>query len=197
MTLCVVGAGVIDQSGTKLKQKLPSEIAVKYVLGGLAPDTDEPMPIEMQQTIASYWQRIEQQLGTRFNHDFWRQCEPRRSTYPACRAVLAARKQNAEQAMITAIQQAYYLNAKNPSNIDTLAELAEAIGLDRKQFIADIHSEQTQNQLLEEIAFSRQSPIQGFPSLALMIKEESGANSIRLFSIIKSTLDHIEHFRAN
>ncbi|GAM76629.1 thioredoxin [Vibrio ishigakensis] len=52
----------------------------------LAPDSDEPMPMEMRAAIESYWERISGLLGTEFNHDFWRNNTPRRSTYPACRA---------------------------------------------------------------------------------------------------------------
>ena len=36
-----------------------------------------------------------------------------------------------EDAMILAIQKAYYLQALNPSNEDTLVGCAESIGLDR------------------------------------------------------------------
>jgi putative protein-disulfide isomerase len=55
---------------------------------------------------------------------------PRRSTYAACRAVIAARRQNPgyEEKMILAIQQAYYLEARNPADSHTLIELASEIG---------------------------------------------------------------------
>ena len=81
---------------TEIKTNLPQEIEVKYLLGGLAPDSDEPMPKQMQSDISGYWRRIQQHIpGTKFNFDFWDKCEPRRSTYPSCRAVIAARKQEA------------------------------------------------------------------------------------------------------
>jgi protein-disulfide isomerase-like protein with CxxC motif len=57
--------------------------------------------------------------GTEFNFDFWTKCQPRRDTYKACRAVIAASQQNAEEAMIEAIQKAYYLRAMNPSEHDS------------------------------------------------------------------------------
>ena len=67
-------------------------IEVVYLLGGLAPDSDLPMPEQMKLTIAGYWQTIQDRvLGTQFNYDFWTKCQPRRSTYPSCRAVLAAK----------------------------------------------------------------------------------------------------------
>jgi putative protein-disulfide isomerase len=128
------------------------------------------MPATMQSDIAGYWRKIQQHIpGTEFNYDFWEKCAPRRSTYPACRAVIAARKQNpdSEKSMIEAIQKAYYLNAQNPSDDDTLIALAESLGLDGDQFSADLNSNETQRQLEKEIRFGRQIGAQGFPSMIL------------------------------
>ncbi|GAA0421374.1 DsbA family protein [Cocleimonas flava] len=158
---------------SKIRTQLPDNIEVKYLLGGLAPDSDEPMPEQMQEAIAGYWKRIQQHIpGTEFNFDFWQECEPRRSTYPSCRAVIAARKQKPEieREMIDAIQKAYYLNAKNPSNDETLIDIAESLGLDKEAFSADLNSAKTQQQLEEEMTFARQIGAQGFPSMMLEIE---------------------------
>ncbi|KPV99413.1 DsbA family protein [Pseudoalteromonas sp. P1-8] len=151
----------------KLKAALGDKLAIEYKVGGLAPDSDELMPIDMQQFLQQTWQRIEQQLGTPFNHEFWHTAQPRRSTYPACRAVLVARQHNKECEMLYAIQKAYYLNAQNPSDISTLASLAEQIGLEKNAFINEIESEKINSLLMAEINQARSLPIQGFPSLVL------------------------------
>lgn len=150
--------------------------------GGLAPDSDEPMPIAQQKQIAATWQTIEDSVGTRFNHDFWRKCQPRRSTYPACRALLLARDEGMEDAMIEAIQQAYYLQAANPSDLDTLQGCAEVIGMDTAGFaqvinrplLPSLRSKQPlkpvqplNERLEQEIDFSRQLGVQSFPTLVL------------------------------
>lgn len=151
----------------KLKEALGDKLAIEYKVGGLAPDSDEPMPEDMQQFLQQTWQRIEQQLGTKFNHDFWLNTQPRRSTYPACRAVLVARQYNKELEMLYAIQKAYYLNAQNPSDISTLANLAEQIGLAKNTFITEIQSEKINSLLMNEINEVRSLPVQGFPSLVI------------------------------
>lgn len=142
-------------------------INVVNVLGGLAPDSDEPMPMEMQTMLQNTWRRIEQQVGTQFNHDFWQLCKPRRSTYPACRAVLAAKQQGAEEEMIKAIQEAYYLRAMNPSDKSTLTALASELSLNTEIFATALTSDNIQAELIKEITLARQLPIQGFPSLVL------------------------------
>lgn len=146
---------------------LPAGIERRNVLGGLAPDSDAPMPQAQRQMIMGHWRRIESLLGTRFNYDFWKKCEPRRSTYPACRAVIAAANQGREEQMILAIQQAYYLHAKNPSDLKTLYDLGRKLGLDRKRFTTDLESKATEQELQLQIAYSRQVGVDGFPALAL------------------------------
>ncbi|EGU33737.1 hypothetical protein VII00023_05577 [Vibrio ichthyoenteri ATCC 700023] len=152
----------IEQALTNATQQ---SIEIVYLVGGLAADSEQPMPIEMQQQIASYWHKIERYLGTQFNHDFWQENVPRRSTYPACRAVLAARQLGQEKAMITAIQQGYYLRALNPSDESVLVQLAQELGLDMIQFRQLFASSALNQQLLSEINFARSIGGNSFPSL--------------------------------
>lgn len=154
----------------KLQLELTGKVNIEYVLGGLAPDTDQLMPEGLQQTIKDTWKRIQQEIpGVKFNFDFWKLNQPRRSTYPACRAIIAARKQQPESAqkMLLAIQKAYYLQAKNPSDIDVLISLADAIGLDTTLFATDINTQSCQKDLLKEINFCRDIHVHSFPSLVL------------------------------
>jgi len=153
-----------------VRRRLPAAVEIRQVLGGLAPDSAVPMPVEMRRKIQAIWRTIERTApGVRFNFDFWNRCIPRRSTYPACRAVIAARRQNAgfEDAMINAIQQAYYLYARNPSDDSTLIELAGEIGLDAERFEADLRHPDTEAMLLEEIHWARDLGVRSFPTLLL------------------------------
>ena len=152
----------------RLFADLGAEIPVRRVLGGLAPDSDEPMPAAMRDGLQQTWRQIEQVIpGTRFNFDFWTRCAPRRSTYPANRAVIAARAQGDEfdEKMTAGIQQAYYREARNPSDDETLVELAAEIGLDATEFANCLRDEATQQQLLREIQYARSIGANGFPSL--------------------------------
>jgi putative protein-disulfide isomerase len=154
----------------RIAKEAPGNIEIRRILGGLAPDSEAPMPREMQHYLQDTWRNIQQRIpGTRFDFAFWERCTPRRSTYPACRAVIAARKQSkeSEEPMILAIQQAYYLQARNPSDSEVLIAIAGETGLDRAQFTLDLSAAQTQTALLQEIAFGRAIGVQGFPSLVL------------------------------
>ena len=165
----------------KVKNSLPSEINVQYILGGLAPDSSEVMPNEMREYIQMNWHKIEQKIpGVSFNYTFWDSCTPKRSTYPACRAVIAVKNQNTEleQTMVKLIQQAYYLDAKNPSEDDVLISLAKTLDLDIKQFTQDLNSEPTQQKLLDDIALMQSLEVSSFPSLVL--QTTNGIKSITI-----------------
>ena len=154
-----------------ISKELKDNISIKYLLGGLAVDTDTTMPEQQQQQIKANWLRIEQSIpGIKFNYDFWTHCTPRRSTYPACRAVIAARMQHNkyEKIMIDAIQQAYYTNAQNPSDYSVLYQLANKTGLKTEKFKTDIHSAEINDLLSAEISLSLKIGANSYPSLYIL-----------------------------
>ena len=154
----------------RLTAGLPRGIRLVRLLGGLAPDSDEPMTPEMQQHLQQTWHRIEHRIpGTVFDFSFWRKCEPRRSTWPACRAVIAARAQDPawDEAMTRAIQQAYYRQARNPSDRETLVALAAELGADAGAFAAAMDAPETRQTLTREIGQARALGADSFPALVL------------------------------
>jgi putative protein-disulfide isomerase len=154
--------------------ELADSISHSYLLGGLAADSSQPMSEELRNRLQLTWREIEQRIPTtRFNFDFWSRNTPRRSTYPACRAVIAAKTiaPEAEKPMIASIQQAYYLHARNPSDDTTLIDLAIEIGLNQQRFTPLLNHHSTQQLLESEIAHSQQMGVRSFPSLILQHKQ--------------------------
>lgn len=159
----------------ELKLALPTAVSVSYIVGGLAPDSNNPMPLGLQRQIQQHWHTIQQRVpGTMFNFEFWQQNTPRRSTYPACRAVIAAKFQGAayEDAMMKAIQHAYYLQAQNPSDDDVLLACAASLNLDMQRFESDLNSSACKQQLMSDIRLSQRLGVEGFPSLVLDVDGE-------------------------
>ena len=152
----------------EVKGRLKNEVNIVYVVGGLAPETEQPMDAEMQAYLQQTWRKITEHTGVEFNHEFWTSNIPKRSTYPACKAVLVARQYGLELQMFEAIQQLYYQQAGNPSEYENLYRLAEGLGLERQRFIEQIHSEEIAALLQEEIMLAEQLGAQGFPSLVLV-----------------------------
>lgn len=157
----------------EIKSKLSKEINLVYVCGGLAKHTDEPMPKDQQEKIKTIWKQIEQEVGTKFNYDFWEKNIPQRATYLACQALILARQHDKEEAMIEAIQKAYYQKALNPSKSEVLVKLAHEIGLDKNLFEASLNTLQTQQLLEEDLNLRRKLGVRVFPTLLLKYKKES------------------------
>jgi len=178
-----------------LQQKLPASLPVEYVAGGLAADTNSPMPMELQSAIQGHWKNIQSKLGTEFNFDFWKTNTPRRSTYNNCYSAIAANHQGHQVTMIDAIQRAYYLRALNPSDCDVLIGLAtelhsQGLSVDEKRFSVDLFSNETQTELERQIRLARQLTNQGFPSLVLESKGQY--HSIRVdYTDYSGTLNEI------
>ncbi|WP_428025865.1 DsbA family protein [Arcobacter sp.] len=180
----------------KLKKRLPSNIEVINIVGGLAKDTNEPMPKEMQEKIASIWHEIEKMTGTKFNHKFWKECSPRRSTYLACKAVLSAKEQNKENEMIDAIQRAYYQKAQNPSDEEILVNIANELLLDKDKFITDLKSEKIEKLFQDDLEKRRELKVFSFPSLVLQYKKELYPINIK-YNKVDEMLRQIENLSSN
>ncbi|MCP8690289.1 DsbA family protein [Marinobacterium sedimentorum] len=151
-----------------------AKLPVSFIMGGLAPDSTDPMDKGLAQQIQATWQQIEARTGTVFNHDFWTLNSPRRATYDACRAVIAATRirPDAQEAMIDAIQRGYYLQAKNPSDPKVLTALAQQIGLEAELFDQYMGDEMTQGMLQQHLAIKGSLGVQGFPTLLLQKGEK-------------------------
>lgn len=168
-----------------LQEHLPPNIAVEYVAGGLAPDSIDPMPSDLQQIIQQHWRNIQSKLGTKFNFDFWTNNTPKRSTYNACRAVIAANLQGYQQAMVLLIQEAYYLRALNPSEPSVLISLASELAdnsqrgitnnlataqFNDEAFVEDFTSIEVNAELMRQVQLAISLSQQGFPSLVLEVQ---------------------------
>ena len=180
----------------KIIENLPSNIKVVYVQGGLAPISNETMSNDMQNMLQGVWKQIHNSVGTEFNFDFWTKCTPRRSTYLSCQDAIAARVQGKEYEMISAIQQQYYLNAKNPSNRDTLEEAAKMIEIDTKKFCKDLESDKIMLKLQEDFKIKDKIKVNSFPSLIFKYKNNYFPIKIE-YNHYESMLEHINDLNDN
>ena len=74
--------------------------------------------------------------------------------------------------MTLAIQKAYYIQARNPSDYETLIELAGEIGADKTKFSKDVASLETDKILKEEIQQSKSLELKSLPSLLFVNRDK-------------------------
>jgi putative protein-disulfide isomerase len=177
----------------QIKEALPSELPLVYVMGGLARDSAEPMPEDVKAYVKNAWRQVTAETGASFNWDFWKVCEPRRSTYPSCRAFYAAQAQGEESGvlMFEAIQRAYYQEARNPSDLDTLVAVADEIGLNVDRFVLDLKSGAIEKAMQEGFQLRRELQANEFPSLVFR-KGERVDFLVRGYDAVEVVLDRLE-----
>ena len=149
------------------QSRLPPSIIVTDLMGGLAPDSTEPMDAQTQAYVQSAWHAVKARTGAQFNFSFWDTRQPKRATYPACRAVIAAgfQEKSGRAQLYAAIQRAYYLEARDPSDHDTLMALAAEIGLDATQFEGDLTGAAVHTAFESELTQARSLGVSGFPTV--------------------------------
>jgi len=163
------------------------------LMGGLAPDTDQPMDAPTRDYVQNAWRAVAARTGAQFNFAFWDECLPRRTTYPACRAVVAAGLQavSARKTMYEAVQSAYFLLARNPVEQDTLISLAGEIGLDVGRFAQDIASTAVDQQLTSEMHTVRKFGVTGFPSVIWRSQSPDGPHRFGLLAAGYTDIDEL------
>ena len=71
--------------------------------------------------------------------------------------------------MFAMVQQAYYRDAVNPSDVDVLVALSERLQppIDVARFASDIASAEVEHRLQDEFTLRRELGVRSFPSLVL------------------------------
>ncbi|MDC1207846.1 DsbA family protein [Litorivicinus sp.] len=166
---------------SEVKSQLPEGLPVVSLLGGLASDTDIPMPEEMVEHLKGTWSRIAEICGVRFNHDYWDQePAPPRTTYISCRAVISAeRLAGRGDAFCERIQNAYYQEALNVWQPEVLCDLAEEFGFRRDAFEEILNSDEVKTVHIEQQQLAARLQVEGYPSLILIHKEDGFPISVR------------------
>ena len=153
-----------------LKSQLPEGLPVVSLLGGLADDSDVSMPEDMVKYLRRTWSQIESTCGVPFNHAYWDQTlPPPRTTFISCRAVIAAeRLAGRGEAFAERIQDAYYTEAQNVWDFNTLCDLAEAFGFQRSSFADALMSDDVRAVHDEQRQLAERLQVEGYPSVLLI-----------------------------
>ncbi|MBI3992002.1 MAG: DsbA family protein [Candidatus Lambdaproteobacteria bacterium] len=139
------------------------------VMGGLRGGDAEPMNDVLAELIQGAWVRIHETTGQPFNWDLWKRHRPLATTWPACRAVLAARRMDPSREWPTMVGmfKAYFTQALDPSLRETQLRVAESVGFDRDEFERMLESPEVDEALQADLLLTKRYGITGFPSVVL------------------------------
>ncbi|KAA3607950.1 MAG: DsbA family protein [Planctomycetota bacterium] len=162
-------------------EQTPGANQVDLILGGLAEDSGVPMGPEMRSFVQGAWRAVEQRCQVPMNWQLWQQQSPKRSTWPACRAVLAAKQlaPGGDWRLYRSLQKAFYQQAKDVTDeaqlLQSATESATASDppLDPIAFEKLWRAEETQHQLHAHRQTVESLGVQGFPALFLVRRGET------------------------
>ncbi len=144
------------------------------VMGGLRGGEDVPMSDDLARLIQNAWGRIHETTGQPFNFDLWKAHRPLGTTWPACRAVLAARLMEPEREWLFMVGmfKAYFTQAKDPTQRETQLDVAQSLGFDRQSFDTVLESPQVRTALEEDLQLTQRFGVTGFPTVVLSLGKE-------------------------
>lgn len=142
---------------------------LRVIVGGLRPYTTAPMDDALKRYLREAWQSVAKASGLPFNFGLLEREDFVYDTEPACRAVVTARSLSAEAALpvFLAIQEAFYRDNRDPTREHVLADVAQAAGLERGEFLARLGTEHMKQATRQDFASARSLGIRGFPTVLL------------------------------
>lgn len=150
-----------------LAARFGEELPIRLILGGLRPGTTEVMDEAAKRTIREHWEHVHEASGQPFDHAFFDREGFVYDTEPACRAVVAVRRADAQAApaFLRHLHQAFYTGNRDVTDRETLCALAGEFGLDRESFAKAFDDEETVAETRRDFAISRRAGVTGFPTL--------------------------------
>ncbi|MCU0838073.1 MAG: DsbA family protein [Rhodospirillales bacterium] len=170
-----------------------AQAPVRLIAGGLRIGTTEPMDQRAKDYVRHHWGQVQAMTGQPFDFAFFERRHFLYDTLPACRAAVAMRNLIPDHALegFAAIQRAFYAENRDVTQIDVLADIAAAAGIDRETFLAVYGSDEVGESLAADLAAVKALDVSGFP--ALLIADEGGAALLtvgyRSFAALQPLID--------
>ena len=159
----------------KLQVEYGQYFSIKHILSGRIGSLN--IAKRTKYTIADLWKKTASRNGISCDGSLWFK-NPISSPFLASVAVKAAELQGKRFGIrfLRRIQEMYFLEKKNISNLDTLIDCAISIDLDVEEFIADFHSEGTAKAFQCDMKITMEMEVNEIPSLVFFneIIEEEG-----------------------
>lgn len=156
----------IEPQLRKLKLEYGDYFEIDYRMGGLLPDWSyNSGGISKPSDVAHHWDEASLHYEMPIDGDVWLE-DPLDSSYPSCIAMKAAQIQSAEKAVkfMRILREALYLDKKNITKWENIAEAAKLAGLDVEKLKADYDGDA--KKLFEvDLNLAKSLGVRGFPTL--------------------------------
>lgn len=157
----------------EIRKAFGRALPIRLVMGGLRPGTEQPLTPQARQEITTHWKHVHEASGLPFDETVLSDGFVY-DTDPAARAVVIVRREDPELAVafLARVQRAFYAEARDVTQGETLADLASEMGLDRARFLQQWESEDAKQETWRDYAISQRAGVTGFPTLVAGPNEE-------------------------
>jgi putative protein-disulfide isomerase len=163
----------------EIRKAFGPALPIRLVMGGLRPGTEEPLTAEARAQIAGHWKHVHEATALPFDEAVLAEGFVY-DTDPAARAVVVVRREDEALALsyLLRTQRAFYAEARDVTKSEVLADLAEEVGLDRPDFLAQWDAEESKQETWRDYAISQRAGVTGFPTLV------AGPNQEGVFGVV-------------
>lgn len=158
----------IEPQLRKMKLEYGADIRVSYHMGGLLPDWSyNSGGISKPSDVAHHWDEVSRYYDMPIDGDVWLE-DPLPSSYPPSIAFKAAQLQDEYKAIafLRRIREMVFLEKKNITKWEHLAQAALQTGLDTNRFKAD-YAQEAETLFKADLDLARKSGVRGFPTLLI------------------------------
>ena len=157
-----------------IKEQFSDRLKLALVLGGLRPGTSEPMDEQLRNDILHHWHDVQKMTGQAFAFDDALPPGFIYNTEPPSRAVLSFAELAPDEilAYFKRVQQAFYAEQTDITQLDNLLALAKEFAVDGDKFIEHFESDAMQQKTMMHFKQARQLGISGFPTTILQKHEK-------------------------
>jgi putative protein-disulfide isomerase len=159
----------------KLEAHFADTAGFRLMLGGLRPgDRAEMLDDRLKATIRPHWEQVEKITHQPFNYSIFDRTDFLFDTEPASRAVVYVRRKMPEKTLpvFYALQQAFYRDNLDVTEVDNLAGVLEAEGLDPVEFAQRFDDPGLRQMTYADFTMAARLGAQGFPTVFLRNKDQ-------------------------
>lgn len=153
----------------QIKDAFP-EAHFVMVMGGLRAHGQESME-DLSAFLWEHWKEVQKASGQKFNFAILKASNFYYDTEPACRAVALVRSLYPEYefAFFKALQQAFYFDNLDPTDVDTFLKILTDLKLDTKEFEKTFKRQVAKEMVEQDFQTAAALQATGFPSLYAVI----------------------------
>ncbi len=183
----------------QIRHQYEDRVTFQLMLGGLRPGNTERFDESRRAYILQHWHAVHERTGQPFNFEF--QMEPTFTydTEPPSRAILVTRQlaPSKEFVFMKHVQESFYVQNADVTQLEVLEGLAVNLGLDGVQFRQRFQDPRTKQVVWREFDQARQLGVNGFPTL--LIRQGENVSTLmhgyqsfeELIPIIDQHLQHL------